>query len=85
MEKGGAMEEPRQLYRSQTNRMMAGVCGGLGEYFNVDPTLIRVLFVVLAVFGGAGVVIYLAMWIIVPEATEIPPPTEGSGPGAGGP
>jgi phage shock protein C len=79
------MEEPRKLYRSQTNRMMAGVCGGLGEYFNVDPTLIRVLFVVLAVFGGAGVVLYLAMWIIVPEATESPPPTEGSGPGAGGP
>ena len=46
------MEEPRKLYRSRTHRMVAGVCGGLGEYFNVDTTLIRALFLVLAVFGG---------------------------------
>jgi phage shock protein C len=44
-----------------------GVCGGLAEYFNTDATLIRVLFVVLTVLGGAGPLIYLAMWIIVPE------------------
>jgi phage shock protein C len=43
------------------------VCGGLAEYFNTDVTLIRVLFVVLTVLGGAGPLIYLAMWIIVPE------------------
>ena len=67
--------EPRKLYRSQTHRMVAGVAGGLGEYFNVDPTLIRVLFIALAVAGGAGLVMYVAMWIIVPEADEEPPPT----------
>ena len=48
------MEEPRKLYRSRTHRMVAGVCGGLGEYFNVDATLIRALFLVLAVFGGSA-------------------------------
>jgi phage shock protein C len=55
------------LYRSQTNRMVAGVCGGLAQYFNVDPTLIRVLFVLLAVLGGSGLLLYIAMWIIVPK------------------
>jgi phage shock protein C len=65
--KGGAMAETRKLYRSQTNRQVAGVCGGLAEYFNLDATLIRILFVVLAVLGGSGIVLYLAMWIIVPK------------------
>jgi phage shock protein C len=67
------MEEPRKLYRSQTQRMIAGVCGGLAEYFNVDATLIRVLFLILAVFGGSGLVIYVVMWIIVPDAGKAPP------------
>ena len=61
------MAETRKLYRSKTNRQLAGVCGGLAEYFNLDATLIRVLFVVLAVLGGSGVVLYLALWIIVPR------------------
>jgi phage shock protein C len=47
--------------------MLAGVCGGLADYFRVDVTLIRVIFIVLAVMGGAGLVIYLAMWLLVPE------------------
>ena len=64
------MDEPRKLYRSDKKRLVAGVCGGLGEYFNIDATLIRVLFVVLTVFGGAGLVVYLAMWIIVPDASR---------------
>jgi phage shock protein C len=61
------MAATRKLYRSKTNRQLAGVCGGLAEYFNLDATLIRVLFVVLAVLGGSGVVLYLALWIIVPR------------------
>ncbi len=65
--KGGAMGSTRKLYRSRTDRKLAGVCGGLAQYFNTDATLIRVLFVVLAVLGGSGLVIYLAMWIIVPS------------------
>ena len=61
------MDATRKLYRSKTNRQLAGVCGGLAEHFNLDATLIRVLFVVLAVLGGSGIVLYLALWIIVPK------------------
>ena len=61
------MNATRKLYRSKTNRQVAGVCGGLAERFNVDPTLMRVLFIVLAIFGGAGIILYIAMWIIVPK------------------
>jgi phage shock protein C len=61
------MDPTRKLYRSKTNRKLAGICGGLAEYFGVDATLIRVLFVLLAVLGGSGLVLYLAMWIIVPN------------------
>ena len=64
------MEEPRKLYRSQTQRMLAGVCGGLAEYFNLDATVMRVLFLILAVFGGSGLVLYLVMWIVVPDASK---------------
>ncbi len=53
--------------------MLAGVCGGLADYFGVDVTLIRVIFVVLAVMGGAGLVIYLAMWLLVPEEPRTAP------------
>jgi phage shock protein C len=65
------MEEPRKLYRSRNQRMIAGVCGGLADYFNVDATLVRVLFLLLAVFGGTGLVIYLVMWIIVPDISKV--------------
>jgi len=49
--------------------MIAGVCGGLGEYLNTDPTVIRILFVILAILGVGfgGLLLYLAMWLIVPE------------------
>jgi phage shock protein C len=61
------MAETRKLSRSRTNRQVAGVCGGLAEYFNLDATLIRILFVVLAVLGGSGLLLYVALWIIVPN------------------
>jgi phage shock protein PspC (stress-responsive transcriptional regulator) len=61
------METTRKLYRSKNDRKLSGVCGGLGEYTGVDANVVRVLFIVLAVLGGAGLIIYLAMWIIVPQ------------------
>jgi phage shock protein C len=64
------MAQTRKLYRSRTDRKLAGVCGGLAQYFNLDATLMRVLFVVLAVLGGSGLVLYLAMWIIVPNEPQ---------------
>jgi phage shock protein C len=65
-----AMAQTRRLYRSRSDRKLAGVCGGLAQYSNIDPTLIRVLFVVLALLGGPGLVIYLLMWILVPEEPQ---------------
>jgi phage shock protein C len=65
------MEEPRKLYRSRGQRMIAGVCGGLADYFNIDATLVRVLFLLLAVFGGTGLVIYIVMWVIVPDVSKV--------------
>jgi phage shock protein C len=60
--------EQRRLTRSRTNRIIAGVCGGLGEYFGIDPTIIRIIFVLLALPGGApGILPYLILWVIMPE------------------
>lgn len=56
-----------RLRRSTTDRKIAGVAGGLGRHLNIDPTVLRVLFVVLALFGGAGLVLYGVAWLIVPE------------------
>lgn len=59
----------KRLYRSRTNRMISGVCGGLGEFANVDPTLIRLLFAAGTIFsGGVLLLVYLAMVFVVPEA-----------------
>ena len=59
--------EAKRLYRSKSESVIAGICGGLGNYFNSDPILFRVLFVVAAIFGGSGVLVYIVLWIAVPE------------------
>jgi phage shock protein C len=64
-------EQPHRLTRSETDRMLVGVCGGLGEYFGIDSTIVRVAFVVLALFGASGIVLYLALWLIVPRASRV--------------
>ena len=57
----------KRLYRSRKDKILAGVCGGLGEYFNLDPVIIRVIFIMLMLPGGLpGIVPYLAIWLIVP-------------------
>lgn len=57
-----------RLTRSATNKKIAGVCGGLGEYFGIDPTVIRVVFVILALPGGApGLIPYVILWIVMPK------------------
>jgi len=58
----------KKLYRSLKDRKIAGVCGGLGEYFDVDSTLVRLLAVALVLAGGSGVLGYILAWIIIPEA-----------------
>lgn len=57
----------KKLYRSKNNKIIAGVCGGIGEYFNIDPTLIRLLLVVLTVLGGSGLLAYIICWVIIPQ------------------
>ena len=57
----------KKLYRSRTSRMLCGVCGGIGEYFNIDPTIVRLIFVTLGCFGPA-LIVYIVAALIVPEA-----------------
>jgi len=57
-----------KLHRSRNNRWVAGVCGGLGEYFNIDPTIIRLIWTVGTVFSmGFGIILYIIFWIVIPE------------------
>jgi phage shock protein C len=62
----------KKLYRSRTNRKLWGVCGGLAQYFNIDPTLIRVLFVISLFIGSLGFWVYIVMAIIVPLEPQRP-------------
>jgi phage shock protein C len=65
----------KKLMRSTTDKMIAGVCGGLAEYFDIDPTLVRALFVIVTLLGGSGILIYIVLWLVMPEA-----PMVGGGP-----
>jgi phage shock protein PspC (stress-responsive transcriptional regulator) len=58
---------PRVLCRPTEDRMLAGVAAGIAQYLDVDPTLIRIAFAVLTLFGGAAVLVYLAGWLLIPE------------------
>jgi phage shock protein PspC (stress-responsive transcriptional regulator) len=58
----------KRLYRSRTDRTSAGVCGGIAEYLGWDPTLVRVGWIILTLLGGSGILIYLIMWLVMPEA-----------------
>lgn len=57
----------KRLMKSSQNRMICGVCGGIGEYLGVDPTVVRVLWVIFSVFGGAGIIAYILAAIIMPN------------------
>lgn len=58
----------KRLYRSKTDRLLGGICGGIGRYYDTDPNLVRIVWVVLTLLSvGVGVIAYLAAWIIVPE------------------
>lgn len=70
----------KRLYRSFTNRMIGGVCGGIAEYFGIDPTIVRILFVVALFAGGSGFLAYIIAWIVIPESKkesgEVPTPSK---------
>ncbi|MGI5897542.1 MAG: PspC domain-containing protein [Candidatus Dojkabacteria bacterium] len=62
----------KRLYRSEENQMIAGVCGGIAEYFEIDPTIVRVLYVFLSMStGGFGIFMYLILWAIIPSKSSI--------------
>jgi len=69
VEPGSTQEPYRRLYRSTKNRMLAGICGGIGDYFDIDPTLVRILLVISVIAGGFGILAYIVGWIIIPEGT----------------
>jgi phage shock protein C len=66
-----AQQVRKRLVRSWADRKIAGVCGGLADYFDLDPTLLRVIWVLLVLCAGTGLLAYIVMWIVVPSA----PPT----------
>ncbi len=71
--------QPKRLQRSRTNKVIAGVCGGIGEYFNVDATIVRVIAVVTVLAWGAGLFAYIVMMLIMPlEGTKETEPNIGA-------
>jgi len=66
----------KRLHRSGEDRKIAGVCAGLGEYFELDPVLFRAAFLVLAFAGGLGILLYLVLWLLIPGAAAAAAPRE---------
>ncbi len=60
-------KKSKKLYRSRTNKTIAGICGGMGEYFDMDPTLIRIIWILFLLLGGSGLLLYLILWILIPK------------------
>ena len=61
----------KKLYRSSSQKMVAGVCGGIAEYFNIDPTIVRIVCALLCFGGGSGILLYILAAILIPEDTEM--------------
>lgn len=72
-------DQIKRLYRSRTNRIIFGICGGLGEYFNIDPIIFRLIFAALTLGGGAGILIYIVMAFLIPKEPESNAGVQGGG------
>lgn len=68
----------KKLYRSVTDRKIAGVCGGLAKYLDVDPTVVRIIFLILLFMIGGGFIIYLIIWICAPDENHMDLPNTSS-------
>ena len=64
----------KKLYRSIMDKKLCGVCGGLGDYFDIDPTVIRVAWILFALLGGSGLLAYLICAIVIPQQNQLPNP-----------
>lgn len=60
----------KKIYKSQNDRMICGVCGGIAQYFNIDPTIVRLIFAFLGLSGGSGILFYIIAAIVIPTGTE---------------
>ena len=65
----------KRLYRSRKKKVIAGICGGLGDHLDIDPVILRIIFVLITIFHGIGILIYIIMWIVIPEESYSPPST----------
>jgi phage shock protein PspC (stress-responsive transcriptional regulator) len=61
----------KRLYRSETDKIIGGVCGGLAEYLNIDPIIVRILFILASTSGGFGLTVYIVLWIVIPSENSI--------------
>lgn len=68
-----------RLYRSETDKMIGGVCGGLGRHLDIDPVLVRLFFVLLALANGIGVLLYIGLWIVMPSGVDVARDADGRG------
>lgn len=71
MKEKDVKKQPKRLYRSRKDKILGGVCGGLAEYFNLDPVIVRLLWILLVLLAGTGVLVYVIAWIIVPLRKKI--------------
>ncbi|MBN1915779.1 PspC domain-containing protein [Candidatus Dojkabacteria bacterium] len=69
--KQGQSTSPGALCRSEVNKIIGGVSGGLGEYFGIDPSIVRIVFILVTLFGGSGILIYIILWIIIPSEENV--------------
>ena len=65
----------RRLTRLESDRMVAGVCSGLGKYLNIDATIVRLIFVLMFLLGGHGLLVYIILWIVMPPEGKLQPIT----------
>lgn len=83
------MAEAKRLYRSRTDKQIAGVCGGLAKYFDLDATIVRLIFIAISLAGGPGLILYIVLAIVIPEedlaynSSEKPKREDDSGNGSG--
>lgn len=66
-----SIAKTKRLFRSEKDRVVAGVSGGLGEYFSIDPVLFRLAFIFTTIAGGPGLIAYIVMWLIIPSESNI--------------
>ncbi len=60
----------KKIYRSESDRMIAGICGGIAEYFDIDPTLVRIIFAFI-LLSGSGFILYIILWVVIPSQSQL--------------